>query len=190
MKREKILSRLRQAAEERRIVALQLKGRSWDESVWPLRVSETMVLCANDCDFQLNGWDAIAIDAIARVDFRYDRYGEFAAADGLLESMRDPGYPVDNWQSFFASLPADHLVGVERRQAPEGEVTYAVGRVVKAGKKRVHLLCVDSEAIWEEAPWRIRYADINAVRVGDRYLTVFGKYAGEPEAQEATEDEV
>lgn len=184
MKREKILARLQQAAEERHIVALQMKGRSWNESVWPLRVSETMVLCANDCDFQLNGWDTIAIDAIQRVDFRYDRYGEFAAEEGLLEQLNDPGYPTDGWQAFFAALPTDQLIGVERPHVPDGESRFAVGRVVKAGKKRVHLLCVDSEAIWEEAPWRIRYRDIEAVRIGDRYLLGFGRHAGEPEKQE------
>ncbi|MBR3764547.1 MAG: hypothetical protein IKK57_08365 [Clostridia bacterium] len=189
MKREKILLRLRQAAEERRIVAVQLKSRSWNESVWPLRVSETMALCANDCDFQLNGWDVIAIDAIQRVDFRYDKYAEFATAEGLRDALQDPGYPLEDWQSFFAALPADQLVGVERCQPPEGEAAYAVGRVVKAGKKRVRLLAVDGEAVWQEEPWRIRYADINAVRAGDRYLTGFGKHTREPVAQEETKDE-
>lgn len=187
MKREKVLARLRKAAEEKRIVAVWLRGRSWDMSVWPLCVSEEIVLCVNDSDFELNGWDAIAIDAIERVDFRYDKYAEFAAAEGVLDTITDPGMPVDNWQSFFQALPGDQLVGVEREHAPEDEARYPVGRVMKAGKKRVHLMCVDSEAVWEPQPWRIRYHDISAVRVGDRYLTVFGKYAGEPSIAEVEE---
>ena len=188
MKREKILTRLHQAAEERKIVAVWLRGRGWDEGVWPLQVSEDMALCAHDGNFLLDGWDVFAIDAIERVRFRYDKYGEFAAEEGLLEQITGPGVPVDGWQAFFAARPADQLIGVERRHAPDGESRFAVGRVVKAGKKRVHMICVDSEAVWEEEPWRICYGDIEAVRIGDRYLTGFGRHAGEPGIQEERAD--
>ena len=188
MKREKILARLQQAAEERHIVAVWLRGRGWDEGVWPLRVSEDMALCAHDGNFALDGWDVFAIDAIERVTLRYDKYGEFAAEEGLLEQLTDPGCSVDSWQAFFAALPTDQLIGVERRHVPDGEAKFAVGRVMKAGKKRVHLICVDSEAVWEQEPWRIRYRDIEAVRIGDRYLMGFGRHAGVPHTQEEEPD--
>lgn len=188
MKREKILACLRRAAEERLISRVYMKGKEYYINCWPLLVSEELAVCALDIDFLLNGFGAYPIDRIDRVVIKQDKCTEFSRLEGLVEQITVPEVACEGWQSFFASLPMDQLVGVERANPPENEAFFAVGRIVKAGKKRLHMMCVDSEAVWEDAPWRIRYSDIREVTFADRYLTVFGKYAGEPNHEEESED--
>lgn len=111
-----------------------------------------------------------------------DKCAEYSRLEGIVEQIAVPDVACESWQALFSSLPADQLVGVERTNTQADEADFAVGRIVKAGKKRLHMICVDSEAVWEEQTWRIRYSDMTSVVFGDRYLTVFGKYAGEPKA--------
>lgn len=188
MKREKIMERLRWAAEERLLCKVYMRGKADYVNCWPLMVSDELLVCAHDVDFLLNGYGAYAIDRIRRVDIKEDKCAEFSRMEGMLEQLIVPEVACESWQALFASLPTDQLVGVERANPPEDEAYFAVGRIVKAGKKRLHMLYVDSEAVWQEAPWRIRYSDMREVTFADRYLTVFGKYAGEP-GQRSGEDD-
>lgn len=180
MKKKKILERLRQAAAERLICMLYMKGKAYYINCWPLLASDELVVCAHDSDFLINGYGVYAIDDVERVVIKEDKCTEYSRLEGIVEQITVPDVACESWQALFASLPADQLVGVTRTNTPADEADFAVGRIVKAGKKRLHMMCVDSEAVWEERPWRIRYSDITDVAFGDRYLTVFGKYAGEP----------
>lgn len=181
MKREKIMDRLHQAAQERLLCRVYMKGKAYYINCWPLLVSDELLVCAHDVDFLLNGYGAYPIGGIDRVVIKEDKCNEYSRLEGVVEQIVVPEVACESWQTLFASLPTDRLVGVERVNAPEDEAFFAVGRIVKAGKNRLHMMCVDSEAVWEDAPWRIRYSDIREVTFADRYLTVFGKYAGEPE---------
>ena len=186
MKHAKIMARLHRAAEERLICNLYMKGKAYYINCWPLLVSEEMAVCAHDIDFLLNGYGAYPIDCIDRVVIKQDKCTEYSRLEGIVEQLTVPEVACASWQAFFASLPVDQLVGVERMNTPVDEADFAVGRIMKAGKKRLQMMCVDSEAVWEDEPWRIRYCDITEVTFGDRYLTVFGKYAGQP-ANEAVQ---
>lgn len=179
MKRERVLKLLREAAEKQLICNLWVAGDTNYYNAWPLLISDEMAVCAHDEDFQLNGYHAFAIDRIEKVVIKEDRCAEFSRLEGVTEQLTPPKVDPTTWQTLFATLPAEGLIGVDRLNCPAGEAEFALGRIVKAGKKRLHLLYLDSEAAWEESPWKIRYEDITVVRFADRYLTVFGKYAGE-----------
>ncbi len=179
MKREKILDTLREAAEKQQICNLWVVGDANYYNVWPLLVSDEVAVCAHDEDFLLNGYHAFAVGCIEKVAIKEDRCAEFSRLEGVTDQLTAPPVDAATWQTLFATLPAEGLIGVDRLNCPEGEAEFALGRIVKAGKKRLHLLYLDSEAVWEETPWKIRYEDITVVRFADRYLTVFGKYAGE-----------
>lgn len=187
MKREKILTRLRQAAEEQLICKLYMKDKAYYINCWPLLLSDELVICAHDIDFLINGYGAYPINAIDRVVIKADKCLEYSRLEGVVEQLIVPEVDCTSWQTLFASLPEDQLIGVDRVNTPADEADFVVGRIVKAGNKRLHMMYVDSEAIWEERPWRIRYTDIAEVTFGDRYLTVFGKHAGNPPVGENEE---
>ncbi|MBQ7848420.1 MAG: HAD family hydrolase [Clostridia bacterium] len=105
----------------------------------------------------------------------------YSRAEGVPEQLIVPEVACDSWPELCASLSGEQLIGVDRWNVPDQEAEFVVGRVVKVGKKRLHVCYVDSEGVWEAEPWRIRYRDIAAISFGDRYLTVFGKHAGGPE---------
>jgi len=184
MKKEMVLARLNRAVEERLLCRVHLKKAEYEINCWPLKLSDDMVICALDIDFLINGYGAYPVDRIDRVIIKDDLCREYSRREGLLDEIVVPDVACDSWQALFASLGEKQLVGIERKNAPTGENAFAVGRVVKAGKKKVQLLCVGSDATWEEDVWRIRYRDIVEVTFADRYLTVFGKYVGEPELYE------
>lgn len=187
MKRKKIMARLRQAIDERQICMLFMKGRAYYVNCWPLVVSDELVICAHDSDFLLNGYGVYAIRDVDRVVIKQDKCTEYSRLEGIVDQLVVPEVDCSSWRALLESLPADQLIGVDRVNAPSDEADFAVGRIVKAGKKRLYMMCVDSEAVWQDHVWRIRYSDITDVTFGDRYLTVFGKYAGEPSAVEAEE---
>ena len=182
VKRRELLARLRQAAADRLLCMLYMKGKAYYVNGWPLLVSDELVIFAHDSDFLLNGYGVSPVDGIDRVIIKADKCMEFSRLEGIVEQLVVPQVDCADWQTLFASLPADQLIGVDRVNTPPDEADFAVGRIVRAGKKRLHIKCVDSEGVWQERPWRIRYSDIADVTFGDRYLTVFGKYAGDPPA--------
>lgn len=187
VKEKKILAKLRQASDEHRICRVYMKGREYYINCWPLLVSDELVICAHDSDFLLNGYGVYAIGDVDRVAIKDDKCTEYSRLEGIVDQLVVPEVSCSSWQALFESLPEDQLIGVERVNAPSDEADFAVGRIMKAGKKRLHMICVDAEAVWQDHVWRIRYSDITDVTFGDRYLTVFGKYAGEPSIAEAEE---
>lgn len=188
MKREKIIARLRRAAEERLICSVYMKGKTYYVNCWPLLVSDELLVCAHDSDFILNGYGAYAIDRIRRVVIKDDICTEFSRKEGLIEQIVVPEIDGSSWQTLFSTLPKEQLTGVERANEPKDEAYFVVGRIVKVGRKRLHMLHIKPDAVWEDRTWSIRYSDIREVTFADRYLSVFGKYAGGP-PQAGGEDE-
>lgn len=190
MKREKIVARLEKAVSERLLGRVHLKGAPCWYNGWPVAVSEQMVVCQNDVDFMLNGYDAYPIDRLDKVRHKEDKCLEYSRLEGIEAQVAAPEVDVSSWQAFFASFPPEQLVAIEREHAPADEAFFVVGRVVRAGKKRVDVWAVDADSVWQDAPWRIRYEDITRVCFGDRYLTVFQKYAGAPEVEQDDPEDV
>ncbi len=180
MKRKTILKKFRQAAAERLICNIWRDGAEEYTNAWPLLVSDELVVCALDVDFQFNGYVVYAIDHIRHVTIKEDKCAEFSRREGMLEQLTVPEVAWDDWPTLLASLPEGNLIGVERWPASDDEASYIVGRIVRVGRKRLRILYLTPDACWKEAPWRVRYRDINELVFGDRYLTVFAKYADEP----------
>jgi hypothetical protein len=127
----------------------------------------------------LNGWSIVRLDTIARVE----RGGEHAFSTRVLRHRGASPAPLDIDLGEAEDLLADlgekfPLVSIHR-EALDPTVC-AIGRPVRIGARKLHLLDIDPDALWDHAPRKFPYDDITRVDVGGRYEDALHELGGYP----------
>lgn len=173
---------LQAALAGREPVRLQrsLTGAEWLDG-FVMAVADDWVLLHRFHNVQLDGWSAVRLDTVRRVE----RDGDDSLVSRVLRarSQQPTGIEVDLTnvvtvtKSVAKALP---LVTFNREALYPGECV--IGRPIRFTKKRVHLINVDTDATWDLEPYRLDLADITRVDGGRDYETGLYQLAGEPPA--------
>jgi hypothetical protein len=156
---------------------------------FPLAVGDELVLVQVVSDWALDGWTILRLADVTDVrSSEFDRFAErVLAGEGELARVAPPvpDVPVASWGAAFRALLAPSggaapLVIVHQEEY-DGE-PMDVGPIVGVRDDAVLLRYVDAAGVWDDEPTEIPLADVTRVEFGDRYSTVFAKYAGPPPA--------
>lgn len=127
----------------------------------------------------LNGWSLVRLDTVARVE----RLGSNAFAVRVLRHRGETAAELDIDLGASADLLADlgekfPLLAVYREAiAPS---SCAIGRPVRLGRRKLHLLDIDADGLWDHAPRRFPYEEVTRVDVGGRYEEALHDLGGYP----------
>ena len=127
----------------------------------------------------LDGWSIVRLDSIARVE----RKGEHAFAARVLRHRGQSPMPLDIDLGAPADLIADlaekfPLLTVYREGLDP--TVCAVGRPVRIGARKLHLLDIDPDALWDHAPRKFAYEDLTRIDVDGRYEQALHEMGGYP----------
>lgn len=127
----------------------------------------------------LDGWAVVRLDTVARVE----RRGAHDLGSRVLRHQGESPVPLDidlgdPWDVLADLAEKFPLVAVQREGIdPSGR---AIGKPVRLGKRKLHLLDIDPDALWDHAPRRFAYEDITCIEVGSRYAQALHELGGYP----------
>jgi hypothetical protein len=144
-----------------------------------LDFTDDFMLIHQTVDFHMDGFAILPFNTIKKV-----RHSESEAIyDYIMKEeqlLNDLGihYNIDltNWQTIFNSI-----VNNEKFAIIECEQTwinrFLLGKLTKAKKKKVEILYLDPNGIFDELVTEQKYKEITIVRFDDIYTNLFQKYA-------------
>ncbi len=130
-------------------------------------------------DFRLNGFAILPLNTIKKVrhsDFE-DMYEYIMKKENYLNEL-GIHYTIDltNWQTIFKSIENNEkFVIIECEQAWIGR--FLLGKLTKAKKKKVEMLYLEANGVFEEYVTEQKYKEITIVRFDEIYINLFQKYA-------------
>ncbi len=130
-------------------------------------------------EVDLNGWSVIRLDSIARVE----RQGVNAFTARVLRHRGESPTPLDIDLGELPDVLADlgerfPLLSIHR-EGLDPEVC-AIGKPVRIGKRKLELLDIDPDALWDHAPRRFAYEEITRIDVDHRYAQALHEMGGYP----------
>lgn len=140
-----------------------------------LGYSEDLVLLQRVYDFYLDGWMLLRRRDITSLKAgETDRFQrELLSTEKLLDGVDfDFRGPLDSYESFLASRPAEELVIVEDEPAE----VFLIGRRAEVGEGEVAIRTFDGAARWKDSPERIDTARITSCQVGSNYLQFYHRH--------------
>lgn len=142
--------------------------------------SDQFLLVQQVEEFDLNGYAIIRKDHFSAL--RANEFDEvmeqILKEEGILKKKYGlkKTISLDSWTSMFETLKKkDFHVIVECEDLEEP--TFTIGPVTKVGKNSVQVHFYDAIGVYDKKPTKIKFEDITLVRFGDRYSTIFRKYA-------------
>ncbi|HWJ63410.1 MAG TPA: hypothetical protein VNS19_15675 [Acidimicrobiales bacterium] len=130
-------------------------------------------------DVILDGWHAVRLDSVARVE----RRGANSFAARVLRARGQAAQPLDIDLGATPDLLADlgekfPLLSIHREGLDPS--VCAIGKPVRLGKRKLHLLDIDPDGLWDHGPRRFAYEDITRVDVDGRYERALHELGGYP----------
>jgi hypothetical protein len=130
-------------------------------------------------DFHLDGFAILPLNTIKKVrhsEFE-DMYEYIMKKENYLNNL-GIHYTIDltNWQTIFKSINDN-----EKFAIIECEQTwidrFLLGKLTKANKKKVEILYLEANGVFEEFVTEQKYKEITIVRFDEIYINLFQKYA-------------
>lgn len=176
MKKSKIIKRLTQCIEPRRLCRVYMTYSDNYFYYFPLKVNDKFFLGAVEDDFQLDGYTIRRIKQVQKAQIRDDKCLEIAIAEGLVKNIIEPKVSLSGWAQMFRSLKALHRnIIIEHESRTDKKCEFYIGRIEEVKKHSVIFRHFDAEGVWQE-PVRIPYSKITSVSFGGRYVDIFSKY--------------
>jgi hypothetical protein len=127
----------------------------------------------------LNGWSLVRLDSVARVE----RGGTNDFAVRVLRHRGQTPAELDIDLGATSDLLADlgekfPLLTIHREGMDPSAC--AIGRPVRLGRRKLRLLDIDPDGLWDHAPRRFAYDDITRVDVDGRYERALHELGGYP----------
>ncbi|HEY0237920.1 MAG TPA: hypothetical protein VGC37_04685 [Friedmanniella sp.] len=181
MGKQRVLSRLREAADDGRLVRIT-RGRRWDRldgSV--VALGAKWLLLATEVDAGFDGHTLVRVADVRRVAASSSaRFLERALrAEGHWPLPALDGVDVSSTRAALRSLSAiSPLISVFYERAHPDECLIGVPR--RYGRRRFRLQNVDPNAEWDEPDSAIRYREVSRIDVGGAYERRLAAVAGPP----------
>ena len=180
MTKSKIIKRISECIEPRRICRVYMNYDEHYFYYFPLKVNEKFFLGAAEDDFILDGWCIRRIKQVEKAQIKNDKCLEISIGEGIVDSIVTPEVDISSWQSIFDSL---HRIGkniiIEHESRDADKCEFYIGRIESVRNHSVLLRYFDADGVWDKTPTKIPYSDITSVTFGSRYVDVFSKYLPE-----------
>lgn len=130
-------------------------------------------------DFHLDGFAIVPLKTIKKVrhsEFE-DMYEYIMKKENYLDEL-GIHYTIDltNWQTIFKSIEGNEkFVIIECEQLWIGR--FLLGKLTKAKKKKVEMLYLEANGVFDEYVTEQKYKEITIVRFDEIYINLFQKYA-------------
>ncbi len=178
MKKKKILALIETsliAQQEIKISSLESENKFG----FVIGYTDKYLLYQEVADFEFDGYTAIAIDKINKIESNLFR--ETTTRIMKLEGeMSKFGitYDVDltNWQTIFESIKKEKAFSIVEGIDKKGEL-FSIGKIGEIKQKKVELIDFDANGVYYKYPSIIKYKHIIQVRFDNRYVNVFQKHA-------------
>ncbi|MEZ5139112.1 MAG: hypothetical protein R2702_03080 [Acidimicrobiales bacterium] len=127
----------------------------------------------------LDGWAVVRLDTVSEVEALGHHHLGARALRLRHEAPADLGVDLGTTRDLLADL-AERFPIVEVHTEALDPDRPATGRPVRLGPRRVHLLDIDADAVWDHAPRRFAYGDITRLDVGGRVAEALHDLGGYP----------
>ena len=155
-------------------------GDSW--SGIPVMTGPALAVLAQERDFALDGYLAIAAGQITGVE-QYDDNDfirRVMKGEGVYEHCRRPAIPgCRDWKELLEGIRTSFSGWCIAECADEeGVLCFFVGQILSLEENHLTLRPVDAEGRWNKEAAVIPYEDLCTVSFGGNYLRIYQKYTG------------
>jgi hypothetical protein len=130
-------------------------------------------------DVVLNGWYLVRLDTIGRVERRGTNAFGARVVRHRGQAPEQLDIDLGDARDLLADLGEKFPLITVFREAEDPSVC-AIGRPVRLGKRKLHLLDIDPDGLWDHSPRRFPYEAITRVDVGGRYEEALHEMGGYP----------
>jgi hypothetical protein len=178
MKKSKINELIKKSLDSNQHLSFFRTFTSTRQHGYVLSFTDDFVLIHQTDDLRLDGYAILPINTIKKIrcnDFE-EMYEYIMQKENFLTNL-GINYMIDltNWQTIFNSI-IEHkqFAVIECEQAWIS--TFLLGKLTKAKKKKVEILYLEANGVYEEFVTEQKYKDITIVRFDELYHNLFQKY--------------
>ena len=179
MKPSKIKEALNKSIELKQHLSFFRKFTSTRLHGYVLDFTDDFILIHQTDDFKLDGFAVIPLKTIKKVRYSdYEEMYEYIMNEESLLSELGINYTIDltNWQTIFKSIEGNEkFVIIECEQV--WIKRFLLGKLSKAKRKKVEMLYLEANGVFEEYATEQKYKEITIARFDEVYINLFQKYA-------------
>lgn len=177
MKKQKICNQLNQSIQNSTAATLYRNCDLFYETIWPLAISDKLILGCKDNDFLLDGFVILRMKDIHKIDDKSSLYDEIMRKEQILDSVKKPEICIKSWKTALTDLDAqEKTIIIEQENTNEEKSIFSIGRVKKIDKGYVHFWYFDADGVWSKKPRIIPYKEITRISFDGRYEKIYGQY--------------
>ena len=142
----------------------------------PIAVSGKLLLCLDFFDFMPNGYTIVRLDDIEKIIYNdaCEYYESIVKKEGaLLLVDAIPKISIESWEDAFMSLKEHDLiiiVDIGKEDATN------VGKVIKATRQNVSMICVSTIGVWDSDEWHEPISNVTRIQFSNHYTNIYTKY--------------
>ncbi len=179
MKKSEIKEALKKSIELKHHLSFFRKFTSTRAHGYVLDYNDDFVLIHQTDDFKLDGYAILPLKTIKKVRYNeFEEVYEYIMKEENLMGDLGINYRIDltSWQTIFKSIEENNKFSiVECEQVWINR--FLLGKLTKVRKKRVEILYLEANGIFEEYATEQKYKEISIVRFDEVYINLFQKYA-------------
>lgn len=177
MKKSKIKKIIYDSIEQKKLCRVIFDYDPQIRHCYFLKMSGDLFLCAEESDFQLDGYTVRRIKDIDKFKKFQDKYIEITNGENLFDEITIPEIDITDWKSVVKSLKkSDKNIIIQHESSNEDESCFWIGKIIKVKDKKLKFRYFDNNGVWEDELYDVYYSDITSVTFGSRYVEVFSKY--------------
>ena len=179
MKQSKIREALTRSIELKQHLSFFRKFTSTRIHGYVLDFTDDFALIHQTDDFQLDGFAILPLNTIKKVKYsNFEKNYDYIMKEENLLSNLGSKYTIDltNWQTIFKAIESHKkFTIIECEQTWINR--FLLGKLTKAKKKKVEILYLEANGIFETLVTEQKYKEITIVRFDEVYINLFQKYA-------------
>lgn len=179
MKKFKIKEALSKSIEQKQHLSFFRKFASNRVHGYVLDFTDEFVLIQQTDDLRLDGFAVLPFNTIKKVRHNeFEEMYEYIMQSELFLTNLGINYSIDltSWQTILNSIKTNNkFTMIECEQV--WIKRFLLGELTKVKKKKVEILYLEANGIFEEFVTEQKYKDITIVRFDETYSNLFQKYA-------------
>jgi len=145
----------------------------------PVALSRELLVIQKENDFLLDGYVAMRLGDVTDAE-RYDD-NDFCRKifknEGVYDRAAAPGVSAENFEKLLINVKNKFGGWIAAECESREETIYYVGKIIKVADGMLTMRRIDADGTWHEEESLLSLDEITLVSFGDRYLSVFAKYA-------------
>lgn len=177
MKKEKVRKTLHQSIQKNGAVTLYRFCDPIYKTIWPLAVSEKLILGCRDNDFLLDGFEILRIKDIYKIYAQDSLYDQIMRQEHILDSITKPNICIQSWKTVLTDLAIqEKTIIIEQENVDEAKSIFSIGQIKKIDKGQIYFRYFDADGVWSKKPRIIPYKEITRISFDGRYEQTYGRY--------------